>query len=546
MVVVTFDYRDMLSLLGKEVTLEELVDTIPTIGAEHEGVVDETIRVNIFPNRPDMYSVEGIARALRGITGVEEGLPSFDLKVSGIDFLVDKTVKKVRPYAVGGLVKGLRLTEDQLISIVELQERLTTTLGRRRKKVAIGLHDNDTVEPPYLYKAFRPEEMSFVPLGGSEEMTLGQILRDHKKGKEYGWILEGESLLPLILDGKQRVLSFPPIINGDVTALTPKTKNMFIDVTGTDFQAVSSALNIMMTALAERDGELNSVTIYREDEALETPNLQPFSRDISLRRTNDLLGLELTPGDAITCLRRMRLDAVAERDTIHVTIPAYRTDVLHEVDLIEDVAIGYGFGRFEGILPKWMTIGEPSPLNEFTGVVKEIMIGHGLQEVRTLTFQSSEDRYKASADRISILNPLSSDFDTVRSSLLPSILEILRLNRRRDLPQRFFEVDDVVIGGRNRRHVAGAITHPKTGFTEVKGLVQGIIRDLGLTVDIEEEVDENFLEGRCARPLIGSSSVGHFGELRPEVIVAYELTNPVTAFELDVQRLFDAYRLRTH
>ncbi len=169
-------------------------------------------------------------------------------------------------------------------------------------------------------------------------------------------------------------------------------------------------------------------------------------------------------------------------------------------------------------------------------------MGHGLQEIRTLTFQGSEDAYRSRENRVNVLNPLSSDFDAVRMSLLPSIMEILKLNRRRDLPQRLFEIDDVVLNGRNRRHAAGAIVHPKASFTEVKGLVLGIARDLGLVMTVEEQSEENFIEGRCARPLVGDASIGLFGELNPQVIVAYDLANPVSAFELDIQAMFEAYQ----
>ncbi len=429
-----------------------------------------------------------------------------------------------------------------MVSIVELQERLHTSLGRKRKKVAIGLHDFDSVETPFRYKAYGPEEVSFVPLGGSEETTLGQILREHEKGREYAWILEGKDLLPLILDEGDQVLSFPPIINGNVTVLTPETENIFVDVTGTDFQAVSSALTIIMTAMAERGGQMKSVTIIYPDRAIETPELTPLTRDVSLARTNDLLGLNLSSKEAVTSLRRMRVGATAKGDSIRVEIPAYRTDIMHEVDLIEEIAIGYGFEKIEPRLPEWMTMGRVSALNEFTSVLRGILIGHGFQEVRTLTFQNSKLGYIADHGPLDIANPISSDLDVVRSSLLPSVLEILRLNRRRELPQRLFEIDDVVLKGRNRRRLGGAVIHPKANFTEVKGLVQGILRDLSLGMDVGEERSQNFLEGRCAGPIVDGRGVGILGELKPEVILSYELANPVVAFELDVERIFEILR----
>ncbi len=538
MVVVALDRQDLASLLGREVSTEKLEEVLPRMGMEIKGWEDDVLRVEVLYSRPDMQSVEGVARALKGHLGLAEGMPAYDLKVSGIDFLADPNVAEVRPYVVGGLVTDLPLTEALVVSLVDLQEKLHVGLGRRRRKVAIGLHDADTVEPPFRYKAFPPDGARFVPLGGAEEMSLGEILRDHEKGREYAPILEGKPLLPLILDAREQVLSFPPIINGTVTALTPETENLFIDVTGTDFAAVSSALNILMTALAERGGQLASVTIMHPEEAFDTPDLAPRSWEVSLKRTNAWLGLSLSRKKAVDALRRMRLDTKGRGDRIEVSVPAYRTDILHEVDLMEDVAIGYGYHRIAPTLPGHGTLGGASPLNEFTKALRQVLVGHGLQEIRTLTSEDAESPFRAPDGAVEIRNPLSSDLTVVRASLLPSVLRILQLNRRRELPQRFFEVDDVVLGGYNRRHVAGVLIHPKAGFTEVKGLVEGVLRDVGLTLKVEGEEDPNFLAGRCAQALVGEERLGILGEVHPEVIVAYELRNPVVGFELDVEALF--------
>ncbi|MFQ5919504.1 MAG: phenylalanine--tRNA ligase subunit beta [Thermoplasmata archaeon] len=539
MVVVALDYQDLTSLLGKKVPMEELEDAIPLMGASHQGVEGDTLRVEIDPDRPDLYSIEGLARALRGYLDLETGLPRYKVQVGGIDLIADANVKDVRPYVVGGLVEDLRLTDEIVTSIVELQERLHTTLGRKRKKVAIGLHDFDAVEGPFRYQAFGPEEARFVPLGASEEMSLGEILQRHEKGREYAWILEGKRRLPLILDVQDRVLSFPPIINGQVTALTPDTKNVLIDVTGTELSAVKGALAILITAMAERGGILRSVTIIYPEEAMETPDLTPSTREMSLARANDLLGLKLSARAAVAALKRMRLGARAQKGVIRVEIPAYRTDVMHEVDLMEDLAIGHGLLRFEPAVSRAMTIGEASAVNEFTEGLRQVLVGQGLQEVRTFTFQDGEGAYRPRRPRLRLENPISSDLNVVRSTLLPSLLEILRLNRHRELPQRIFEIDDVVVGGRNQRRASGALIHPKAGFTEVKGLVLGILRDLGLEGEVEEQEDENLLPGRGARPVVNGHAIGLLGELKPEVIVAYELANPVAVFELDASGIRD-------
>jgi phenylalanyl-tRNA synthetase beta chain len=312
---------------------------------------------------------------------------------------------------------------------------------------------------------------------------------------------------------------------------------VFIDVTGTDLAAVQGALAILITAMAERGGSMRSVTVMYPEEALETPDLTPAARELSLARANELLGLRLSARAAVAALKRMRLGARSQKGVIQVEIPAYRTDVMHEVDLIEDLAIGHGILRFEPTVSRAMTMGEAAAVNEFTEGLRQVLVGQGLQEVRTLTFQDREGAYRPRRPRLRLANPITSDLTVVRSSLLPSLLEILRLNRHRELPQRIFEIDDVVLEGRNQRRVSGALIHPKAGFTEVKGLVLGILRDLGLEGDVEEEDDENLLPGRSARPVVNGQDLGLLGELKPEVITAYELANPVAVFELDVGAL---------
>lgn len=542
MVVVTLPYADLVALLGKEVSLAELEEAIPMMGAAHEGREGKALRMEFNPDRPDLYSVEGVARALRSFLDLEEDPPAYAVKVSGIDFLVEKSVKGVRPVAVGAVVRDVTLTEDLLASIVELQERLHAGPGRNRRRVAIGLHDLETVEPPFRYRGVRADEAPFVPLGGSEPMTPGAILTDHPKGREYGWILEGADRFPLIQDAEDRVLSFPPIINGVVTQLTPETRHLFVDVTGTNRAAVEGALHILVTALAERGGSLESVTVLREEDARDTPDLSPRHLAVSLARANELLGLQLSRSEATACLRRMGMDAQGTGDRLDVAVPPYRMDVLHEVDVMEDLAVGYGIDRIVPVLPRAMTVGAARPEGDFDEALREVLVGHGLQEVRTLTFQDADLPYRPPEPPLHLKNPITEELETVRVALLPAVLEILRLNRRRELPQRIFEMGDVVRGGRNRRHAAGALVHAKAGFAEVKGLVLGLFRDLGLEATFEEAEDPNFLPGRCARAVLGGESAGLLGEVHPAVLTAYELTNPVAAFELDARTLFELRR----
>ncbi len=526
-------YEDLIDLLGKRLSLEECVDRITYMGAGPEGVQDHVMTFDIFPNRPDLYSVEGIARGLRGFLGLEAGLAVYPVKAASLDFIVDSSVSNVRPFAVGGIIRGLDLDDDLLRSIVDLQEKLHASVGRKRRKVAIGIHNLDRVSPPFTYKAVRPREVRFTPLGLAQEMDLSEILAKHEKGREFAHLVESKPLFPIITDSAGKVLSFPPVINGILTQLTSDTRNLFLDVTGTDLEAVSGCLAILATALAERGGQIELVRTKYEDKTLATPDLSPRPHSLDLRRANERLGLSLTPSEAVEFLRRMRHDAHADGDRIAVSSPAYRLDLLHEVDLAEDLAIAWGYDRYPRGLPRRQTIGDAWPENEFTDALRVLLIGYGYQEVMSLTIASSKEPGEA-PPRVELINPLGEDLTTLRSALLPALLNIFRLNKHRELPQRIFETADVVIEARNVRHIAAAAMHHKAAFTEAKSLVLSLLRDVGRAGDVAPVEDGNFIPGRAASVMVEGHEVGRFGEVHPRILEAYSLVQPVIAFELDV------------
>ncbi|MEK6988189.1 MAG: phenylalanine--tRNA ligase subunit beta [Candidatus Thermoplasmatota archaeon] len=529
-------YEDLIDLLGKRLTIEEAVDRITFMGSGPEGVQGDVMTFDIFPNRPDLYSVEGIARGLRGYLDLEVGLPRYAVEPSGIEFSVDPSTQRVRPFAVGGIVRGVSLDDYLLRSLVDLQEKLHLTTGRKRRKVAIGIHDLDRVTPPFLYKAVKPHEVRFVPLGLAREMDLAEILSSHEKGKEYASILHGKDVYPIILDSRGKVLSFPPIINGVVTQLTPNTRNLFLDVTGTEFEAVSGVLNILSTALAERGGRIQTVRTTYADRTVDTPDLTQPPYSVNLSRARELLGIDVSPEKAAELLRRMRYDARPSGGRVDVLVPAYRMDILHEVDVAEDIAIAWGYDRYPRELPRRQTIGTPLSKNDFADELRQLLIGYGYQETMSLTMASDKEPL-ATPDRVVIRNPISEDLTTLRSSLLPGLLNLFKLNKHRELPQRIFEVADVVLDGKNVRHVAAAAIHYKASFTEAKSLVLSLLRDVGHTAEIEPDEDGNFLPGRAAAILLEGEDVGHFGEIHPRILEAYTLVQPVMAVELDVEPL---------
>jgi phenylalanyl-tRNA synthetase beta chain len=529
-------HADLIDLLGKSLSLEECVDRITYMGAGPEGVQDDVMTFDIFPNRPDLYSVEGIARGLRGFLGLELGLPRYATGSATTDFIVHPNVADVRPFAVGGIVRGLDLDTALLRSLVDLQEKLHLTVGRKRRKVAIGIHDLDRVAPPFTYKAVLPQDVRFTPLGLAEEMDLLDILVKHEKGREYAHLVASQPVFPIIVDAKGRVLSFPPVINGILTQLTADTRNVFIDVTGTDLEAVGGCLSIIATSLAERGGTIELVHTKYSDRTLDTPDLTPRERTLDLRRANELLGLSLTEGEAVELLRRMRHDARVEGGAVGVLSPSYRLDLLHEVDLAEDLGIAWGYDRYPRGLPRRATFGEPLAANEFAETLRSLLIGYGFQEVMSLSFAAAKEAVQT-PPRAEVQNPIGEEFSTLRSSLLPGLLNIFRLNKHRELPQRIFETSDVVLDAANVPRIAAAAMHPKAAFTEGKSLVLSLLRDVGRSGDVVAVDDANFILGRVASVVLEGEAVGRFGEIHPRILEAYTLVQPVVAFELDVAPL---------
>jgi phenylalanyl-tRNA synthetase beta chain len=541
MPVISMEYDDLIDLLGQKVDMEKLIETIPMMGADI-GKIDYTqMDIEFFPDRPDLYSVEGVARALRGYMGFETGLPEYPVSKSDVKLIVDPTVNEVRPYIVSGLVKGVEMTDYFIQSLMDMQEKLHLTLGRKRMKTAIGVHDYRDIDPPFTYKAVDPESIQFVPLGKTETMDLEEILRKHEKGRDYAWTLEGFSRYPIIVDANNEVLSFPPIINGTITTVTEDTKDIFLDLTGTDMNAVNHALNIIATALAERGGNIESVEVVYPDESMITPNFEPVKMDLELAYLNSMLGTDISLEDAETHLQKMRFGTQINGEKITASIPAYRGDILHPIDLVEDVAISYGYMKLDPVLPESMTFGKPMEVIEFCGKLRTLMVGFGYNEVISLTLSNEKEQFEKMglgiSDRAIAQNPLTEDHTCLRVSLIPSLLSTLRVNRHRDLPQKIFEVGIVVPEKENVYKLSGVAIHPKASFTEAKSIVEGIIRAFDLEYTIEPIAHGSFVEGRSAKVVTEDGPIGIFGELHPLVITNFDLSNPILAFELDVEAI---------
>lgn len=533
MAIITLPYRYLERLTGTD--RQTIVDHIPMIGADIERIEDDHVDVEFFPDRPDLYSTEGVARAMRGFLGIEEGLPVYTVRPSGIKFSVDPGLADIRPYLASAVIRNVSLDEEAIESLMSLQEALHWAVGRGRGKVAIGVHDLDVVTPPFRYIA-SPRNRSFVPLDFDREMTLEEILAEHPKGRDYAHLVEGFSRFPLIVDAEDRVLSFPPIINGELTRVTTATKNILLDCTGTDKKAVMTAANIICTALAEAGATIETVVVEGE----EMPSLAPAERVVSVEECASLLGIPLSPQEMARLLARMRFGAEPDGDSrVRVLVPCYRSDILHDWDIFEDVAIAYGVENIDAALPATSTVAQEHPINAIAGAVRSVMVGLGYLEMMPFTLTNERVLYgnmqrEPLPGTLRVLHPISEEQTVVRTDLLPLLMEMLQANKHRELPQRLFAVGDVVEDCTTFQKVAAVSIHPAADFSEAYAAADVLCRELSLSYTVVESTDPAFIDGRRGDIVVDGRNVGVFGEIHPAVLNAFDLEHPVAAFALDL------------
>lgn len=542
MPVVTLYWDELERMVGE--SREKILEKLPMLGCDIERVEEDHVDVEFFPNRPDLYSVEGVARALKGFMDIEFGYVDYQVKEGNWKIYVEESVLKVRPRIVGCVVRNINVDEELLRSIIQIQEDLHWTIGRNRRKMAIGIHDLEKVNFPLRYTAV-DSSFSFVPLDFKEEMSVAEILERHPKGVEYAHILEGKDSYPMIIDARDEVISFPPIINAEKTRVKEGTSSLFIDVTGFD-ENVDKALKILASMFADRGGVVESVEVIHPDRTELTPDMSPERMVVKKEEIFSLLGFRLSDEEIKLALGRMRYGFEIGQDEVEVLIPPYRADIMHPWDVVEDIAIGYGYERIPVKYPPTPGVGREHEWNYLRDVVKEIMIGLGFTEVITFTLTNERVMYeymnrKAEEwkDYVPVMHPLTEEHTILRTHIMPKLVELLKYNRHEAMPQRIFEVGDVVVGMKNRLKLAACVTHSRANFAEIRSVVQAVMHELDLKWDVEESDDGAFVKGRRADILVNGKKVGVFGEIHPEVLERFEITMPVVGFELDLSELFD-------
>ena len=548
MPVITFKYQDLKDL-GIDMEKDELIDTLPMMSSDIEDFDDEEIKVEFFPNRPDNLSVEGVARSFKGFIGQEIGFPDYKVEESGEYVTVDSDVAAIRPYIGFAKIDNVDFTGDKLKYVMDFQENLHWVIGRDRKKVAIGIHNADVVEGPFKYIATPKDANAFVPLEKDSEMTPEEILTEHDKGKAYAHLIEDFDKYPLILDKNDNVLSMPPIINGELTKLKEDTKNIIVDVTGTDERAVNQALNIICSSFAEVGGQIKSMEVKYTDKTITTPDLTPQEMNVHVDTANELIGgTNLNANDIEELLLKARFGAeIIDDNEVKAIIPAYRVDILHEVDIVENIAVQYHINDVVAELPDINTVAYENEWFKAESTIREVMVALGFQEIMSLMLTNEEAHYtkmnQEEKPHVQVARPITIDRTMIRTSLINSLMEFLEDNKHEDLPQKIFEIGDVLYLDETKENktvsskkLAGLICHSTANFTEIKSVVTSVLSNLGYSMEITDSANKTFIAGRAA-DVTGEAQKGtikgFFGEVSPEVITNFTLDYPVIGFEIE-------------
>jgi len=559
MPTITIRRRELSRLAGRTIAAGALEKFLPLVKGELKevGADGDELKIELNDsNRPDWWCVEGIARQIRLHEGKPvRSLPHWAGRRRLPQIMVRPPVEPIRPYLGACLARNVTINQTLLDQLIQTQEKLAEIFGQKRRALSIGYYRLDTLAFPLTYTAVLPTAAIFTPLGMDQPLTLEAILEEHPKGREYGHLLKGSPLVPYLADAKGRPLSLPPIVNSrEVGEVRAGDRNLLIEVTGSDLRLVILLVNLLAQNLADRGATIEPVEIVY-------PRATPYGRRVvmphdiatpmTVRRAevDGVLGARLSDGEITRALRQAghRVTAASGRWT--ATPPPYRGDLMHPVDLIEDIAMQRGYDRIEPELPATFTVGGLSAETHLEEQARRWMTGLGFQEVMSNILSSHSDlaeKMGAEPPMVELENPLSLQYAALRPWLLPSLLRVEVASGHAFYPHRIFEVGEAATvieaaGGLRRSRtvlrLAALLAAPSAAFSELHSSLEFLMLEAGVVYRLEPAPHPSFLEGRVGIVRIGGQSSGWIGELHPTVLERWKITMPCVAWELDLSRL---------
>ena len=594
MPTVTVNRAALFKAIGKEFTDEEFDNLCFEFGIELDEVTSEQqmfeneqqksgthlsnevlYKIEVAANRYDLLCLEGLALALK-VFLEKEPMPIFKplnvMSETERQLIVEPSVEEVRPIGLAAILRGINFTNDTLKGFMELQEKLHNNICRGRKLVSMGTHDLDTIKGPFYYRALPKKDINFVPLNRTESVDgdgLMNILKEDPKLGKYLYLLDGFDKYPVMMDSNNVIMSLPPIINSQHTKMTLDTHNVFIDITGLDYTKCEIVLNtlVAMFSVYCKDPftieEVKVVTKKNGEEKI-YPDLKPrvFKADVDYLRTISGIN-DIVPEEILKCLKKMELDGkILNEKEIEVTAPITRSDVLHQCDIAEDLAISYGYNNITKKITPTNCYGRQQPYNNLSDLFRHEMAMGGYVEFLTMSLLSEKDLYtnmlkKPDDTSAKIFYSSCKEFEYMRNSLIPGILKSVEANKANQLPYRIFEISDVVlvdknneVGAANRRKLCFAYTNTVSSMEIVQGMVDLLMKKIGLVFQEKNDVkkkytirpsnDPSFFPDRQAEIIIQDNiKIGIYGIIHPKVLKNFNIKNPVTLCDIDLQTVMD-------
>lgn len=552
MPVIRVSISDIEALLGSRVTLEKLYKGLTKLKCEVDNVEGDILEYEANHDRPDLFSAEGLARALRPFLGLE-----------GKQYrIVNSSIKGYsegipgRPYIALAVVRDVVLNEEAIVQIMQLQEKLASTYGRARRKASIGVYDLDKIKPPIYYRAVDPYETRYKPLNENREMTLRQVLSETEKGRLYGYIIESMERYPVLMDSEGTILSLAPILNSDDNKVTTNTRNILIDSTGLNPEIVVDMVTIMAVNIAERSQSRIIEVVGVEHPSgliIEAPRRKGSLVSVNLSDVSRLIGVDISVEDAVRYLSLHYYTVRSiEGGVLMVEAPIYRLDVRSWVDVAEDIAISYGYdaiGRQADSLPYSTSIGKIHPLEYISRRVRDILVGLGFTEIASYMMTSIESQTTLmgyNQEVFVVENPKSDRYTAIRSWLTPGIIEAMIENKGKRARLAVFEIGDVVLpdesmetNARVERRIGIAVSHEKATLTDGLAVVRTLFKELGVALSFEKTIVPGLLPERTAAINVNGEQVGFVGEVKPEILYKLGLMNPVVVSEINLNKIIN-------
>lgn len=542
MPVVTLYFNRLGKLLGRKTSKKKITEALPFLGLDIEEEAPDHLSVEYSPNRPDFSTDYGISVALQGLLGFKTGLVPLKIKKSKDAIRIDSSVAGVRPYLIAIEARGGKLDDETIRQIIAMQEDLHNGIGRRRKKASIGIHDLDKIKFPLSYLA-TARDHRFLALNLQDEMKISDMLVSTEIGKTYKHLLEGYKKVPVIIDSSGNTISFPPIVNSSLTEVNTGTKNLLVEVTATNKTAAEDTLSIVAFTLQSMGFKLYSVRVTGPRNF--TPSFSEKKMSVDSNLVRNTLGLDVPASVIIKSLRKCRLDAKLKGKKILCTIPRYRPDMLGPIDIVEEVALGYGIQNFEPTIPPAKSAGQKNKTTILLDAVKATMIGLGYSQIMNFGLVGKKTQYDLTkrnpSNMIYVADSKSQEHQILRDLLMPGLIDILSRNIHEQYPQKIFEIGTVFHKGDpvvEEVSLGCLSAHNDVSYTEIKSILQSLLKS-GFGIDCTTRIAQNplFVEGRTADVFVGGQKVGTIGEISAEVLDNFKLRIPLAGFEIRLSGL---------